>query len=171
MVKKGRPKERRCIAADVSHRGDVSLAVVAGEQKSQPIRTSRNARRRAIVLACVQLAMIAHVVQWKLTGRTLTPVEPSEAVQTMRDGVLNAGFIFFGIALLSTLVLGRWFCGWGCHIVMLQDLCGWMMKKLGIKPKPFRSRLPTISQTQRFSLCDRRLQWRESPKQGFQVVR
>jgi polyferredoxin/tetratricopeptide (TPR) repeat protein len=58
-----------------------------------------------------------------------------------KNGVINAGLIFFSVALLSTLILGRWFCGWGCHVVMLQDLCGWMMKKCGVRPKPFRSRL------------------------------
>src|SRR5690606_3769498 len=58
-----------------------------------------------------------------------------------KKGVVNAGQIFFVLALLSTLILGRWFCGWACHVVMLQDLCGWMMKKVGIRPKPFRSRL------------------------------
>src|SRR5205085_1339324 len=46
----------------------------------------------------------------------------------------------FSLAILSTLILGRWFCGWGCHIVALQDLCGWLMMKVGIKPRPFRSR-------------------------------
>ena len=54
---------------------------------------------------------------------------------------MNAGFIFFGLALLLTLVFGRFFCGWGCHIVALQDLCGWIMKRLGVRPRPFRSRL------------------------------
>jgi polyferredoxin/tetratricopeptide (TPR) repeat protein len=62
-------------------------------------------------------------------------------MEAVKSGVINAGAIFFAIALLATLVLGRWFCGWGCHLVMLQDLCGWMLRKAGIKPKPFRSRL------------------------------
>ena len=44
------------------------------------------------------------------------------------------------ITIAVTLVFGRVFCGWGCHLVALQDLCGWMMKKLGIRPKPFRFR-------------------------------
>jgi polyferredoxin/tetratricopeptide (TPR) repeat protein len=60
---------------------------------------------------------------------------------TLEQGLVNAGFIFFGLALLSTAILGRWFCGWACHIVALQDFCGWIMKKCGVKPKPFRSRL------------------------------
>jgi tetratricopeptide (TPR) repeat protein/ferredoxin len=60
---------------------------------------------------------------------------------TLEGGLVNAGFIFFAAALVSTLVFGRYFCGWGCHIVALQDLCGWLMKKCGVHPKPFRSRL------------------------------
>jgi tetratricopeptide (TPR) repeat protein/NAD-dependent dihydropyrimidine dehydrogenase PreA subunit len=38
-------------------------------------------------------------------------------------------------------VLGRFVCGWGCHVLALQDLCAWIMKKMGITPRPFRSRL------------------------------
>lgn len=94
-----------------------------------------------MVLVAVQLLMVAHLVQWWLSGSTTTPIEPSESMEFAKRGVINAGLIFFAIALLSTLFLGRWFCGWGCHLVMLQDGCGWLMKKLGIRPKPFRSRL------------------------------
>ncbi|MDX2115879.1 MAG: tetratricopeptide repeat protein [Planctomycetota bacterium] len=62
-------------------------------------------------------------------------------MKTLELGQLNAGAIFFAVAILATLVFGRFFCGWGCHIVALQDLCGWIMKKLGVRPKPFRSRI------------------------------
>lgn len=120
----------------------VHLPVARADAAPAPtIRPSRMGRRRAIVLGLVQLAMIAHVVQWMITGTTTTPIEPSESMEFARRGVINAGLIFFVLALLSTLALGRWFCGWGCHLVMLQDLCGWMMKKIGVRPKPFRSRL------------------------------
>lgn len=71
----------------------------------------------------------------------MTPVEPSEAMQTLESGLVNAGFVFFLLAILSTALLGRFFCGWGCHIVALQDICGHLMAKLGLKPKPFRSRV------------------------------
>jgi ferredoxin len=94
-----------------------------------------------MVLGAIQLLMIAHVVQWAITGSTLTPVEPSESMQTVKNGVINAGFIMFVAALASTAILGRWFCGWGCHVVMLQDACAWMLGKVGIRPRPFRSRL------------------------------
>lgn len=85
--------------------------------------------------------MIAHVVQWLVTGSTISPVEPSEAMETSKIGVINAGTVFFALALASTALFGRWFCGWGCHVLLLQDGCAWILKKLGIRPKPFRSKL------------------------------
>lgn len=57
------------------------------------------------------------------------------------EALLNAGFLFFILLILSTLILGRFFCGWACHVVALQDLCTWILRKLGLRPKPFRSRL------------------------------
>jgi len=102
---------------------------------------SRMGWKRAAVLGTIQLLMIVHVVQWLWTGTTLSPMEPSEAMQTSMYGVINAGTVLFVAALVSTALLGRWFCGWACHVVLLQDLCGWMMKKVGVRPKLFRSRL------------------------------
>ena len=105
------------------------------------IKHSKVGKWRAIVLILVHVAIAAHIAHWLITGSTVTPIEPSESMQTLRDGVVNAGFIFFALAIVSTLILGRFFCGWGCHVVALQDLCSWIMAKLRVKPKPFRSRL------------------------------
>jgi hypothetical protein len=41
-------------------------------------------------------------------------------MDTLENAALNAGAIFFAVALLGTLVFGRFFCGWGCHIVALR---------------------------------------------------
>ena len=117
----------------------LALPVVASPHGT--IRKSRTSRWRALSLILLHAVIIGHVIQWWLTGRTLSPVEPSEAMYTLNDGHLNAGFIFFAAALLATLVAGRFVCGWGCHVVAYQDLCAWLMKKMGIKPKPFRSRI------------------------------
>lgn len=116
----------------------ISLPVAGHAKKVKPSRASR---RRAAVLIGVHVLIGLHVVHWLVKGSTLTPVEPSEAMYTLEKGELNAGFVFFVLAILATLVFGRWFCGWGCHVVALQDLCGWMMRKCGVQPKPFRSRL------------------------------
>ena len=138
-----------CTGSDLDARGAISLEILATDHGPHgTVRRSKSGRRRAVVLAAIQLLIIGHVVVWLLSrkygwwgGRTTTPIEPSEAMEFAKYGVVNAGLIFFVIALLSTLVLGRWFCGWGCHLVMLQDFCGWMMRKAGIRPKAFRSRL------------------------------
>ena len=98
-------------------------------------------RWRAIVLIMVNVLMIAHLIQWLIMGMTVSPIEPSEAMETLEVGVINAGAIMFLLAFLSTLILGRFFCGWLCHVVALQDLCAYMMTSIGIRPKPFRSRL------------------------------
>jgi polyferredoxin len=105
------------------------------------IRPSLRGRWRALSLILLHVAVVVHVVQWWITGTTLTPVEPSEAMQTLGDGLINAGFVLFAVAILATLIFGRFFCGWGCHIVALQDLCTWLLKRVGIRPRPFRSRV------------------------------
>jgi len=105
------------------------------------IRKSKTGRWRAAALITLNLFMIAHIIQWRVMGRTVSPIEPSETMHTLQKGFVNAGFIFFTLAILATLILGRFVCGWGCHILALQDLCGWLLKKIGLHPKPFRSRL------------------------------
>jgi len=134
--------------SSLGRRGDcdgtrVSLPVLRSEGAAggARIRASKNGRRRAAVLIAINVLMIVHIVQWQLMGDTLSPVEPSDSMKTLVQGAVNAGAIFFAVAILSTLIFGRFFCGWGCHIVALQDLCGWAMKKMGVRPKPFRSRV------------------------------
>jgi len=92
-------------------------------------------------LIAVQVAMIAHVAQWMLHGVTLSPVEPSEGMELAKHGVINTGLVFFVATILVTVVFGRFFCGWGCHLVALQDLSRWLLIKLGIRPRPLRSRV------------------------------
>jgi polyferredoxin len=137
------PPGSSCAPAPPGGSGAISLPVLSVAAASPKIRKSKVGPIRAGVLIAVHLAIALHIGFWLASGKqaTLSPVEPSEAKDALATGVINAGFIFFVLAILSTLVLGRWFCGWACHLVALQDLCGWAMKKLGVRPKPFRSRL------------------------------
>ncbi len=105
------------------------------------ISDSRTSRWRALALIILNLLMIAHIIQWRFFGSTISPIEPSESMFTLQTGAVNAGFIFFILAILATLIFGRFVCGWGCHVLALQDFCGWLLKKIGLTPKPFRSRL------------------------------
>lgn len=106
-----------------------------------PIRPSKRGKWRALVLILVHVAIAAHVLHWFYGGETLTPVEPSESMQTLELGKLNAGFLLFVATLLGTAIFGRFFCGWACHLLALQDLCAWLLGRVGLKPKPVRSRL------------------------------
>jgi len=105
------------------------------------IRPAKNARRRAVVLILVQVLIAVHVAHWMSTGESMSPLEPSEAMEFSKHGIVNAGLIFFALSILSTMVLGRWFCGWACHLVALQDLALWILTRLKIKPRPLRSRV------------------------------
>jgi polyferredoxin/Flp pilus assembly protein TadD len=112
-------------------------------QPPKPPRT-KVPRRRFWVLVAVNVFMLLHIVQWLAMGVTLAPIEPSEAMETAKQGLVTVGAVFFAVALLSTAILGRWFCGWGCHVVALQDGSLWLLKKFGIRPKPFRARYLTL---------------------------
>lgn len=98
-------------------------------------------RRRAWLLASVYLLFGLHIAHWKLAGRTLAPLELNEVLYTAELGIVTAGFLFMVLAFVGTLVFGRFFCSWGCHILALEDLCGWILRKLHIQPKPVRSRV------------------------------
>ncbi len=116
----------------------MGLPIVPSNPK---IATSRASRWRAGVLVLVHLLIAAHITHWLVTGNTITPVEPSEAMAFTKAGMINAGVIFFAATALLTLVFGRFFCGWACHLVALQDLCRSLLLRLGIRPRPLRSRL------------------------------
>ncbi|MBK7147140.1 MAG: 4Fe-4S binding protein [Xanthomonadales bacterium] len=55
--------------------------------------------------------------------------------------MINPGFLLFALALLVTALFGRLFCGWACHMAALRDLCAWLLQRIGIRPRLFRSRL------------------------------
>ncbi len=131
-----------CVSREVKKPGAISRHV--GIFKNSPlqksgIRKSKTSRWRGAALILLNLLMIAHILQWRITGKTVSPIEPSETMYTLQQGAINAGFIFFSLAILATLIFGRFVCGWGCHILALQDFCGLLLKKIGLTPKPFRS--------------------------------
>jgi tetratricopeptide (TPR) repeat protein len=119
----------------------IALPVLQEPPIAPKIRKSRTSRWRAAVLIAFHVAIAIHIAHWLVSGRTLTPVEPSEAMAFSKAGIVNAGLIFFAGAILLTALFGRWFCGWACHLVALQDLCRWLLEKIGLRPRPLRSRL------------------------------
>jgi tetratricopeptide (TPR) repeat protein/polyferredoxin len=102
---------------------------------------SRYGKWRALSLILVYVAMIAHIAHWQVKGQTMAPLELSEIMKALELGVVSPGVIFIGLMLLGSAVLGRFFCSWGCHMLALQDLSHWILKKLRIRPITVRSRV------------------------------
>ena len=104
-------------------------------------RSAKMTRRRVVVLCSVYALFLVHLLHWTLYGRTVSPAELNETMFTIEQGVVTVGVILLVLILLSVLLFGRFFCSWGCHILALEDLASWLLGKVGIKPKPVRSRL------------------------------
>ena len=131
-----------CVSQQTKSPRSVELPVLPSPKKEKAaIKSSKTGKWRAAALLSLTALMVIHFIQWRMTGRTVTPIEPSEAMHTLQTGAVNAGFIFFTLAILATLIFGRFVCGWACHVLALQDFCGWLLKKMGLTPRPFRSRL------------------------------
>ncbi len=128
-------RDRASLPAVRAHEpGCGSAAGGSGEPRST------RGRWRAWVLLGVHAAAAVHVWHWLQSGSTITPMEPSEAGETLTTGAVNAGFVLFALAIGSTLLLGRFFCGWACHVVALQDASRWILNRFGLRPRAVRSR-------------------------------
>lgn len=95
---------------------------------------------RIASLVLVHVAIAVHVAHSRMAERTLSALEVSESLEAVHTGLVTAGAVLMAVLVLSTLLFGRWFCGWGCHVLAMQDLAEWMLRKVGIHPRPVRSR-------------------------------
>jgi len=117
-------------------------------RSSPPVaRPLKYSKWRAAALASVYLLFGLHIAHWKLNGSTLAPLELNELMYTLEAGVVTAGFLLMATLILATAFVGRFFCSWACHIMALEDLCSWLLKKVRIRPKPVRSRLLMVVPT------------------------
>ena len=62
----------------------------------------------------------------------------------LRIGTINAGVIMVFIAFFTTLIFGRFFCGWACHFGAIQELSWVILQKLNITPRTVNSRLVVL---------------------------
>jgi ferredoxin len=146
------------------------LQLAQGPTESRRARQGRG-RVRACVLILVHLLILAHIAHYAMVGRSVSPIEPSESMYTIELGHINAGAILFSLAVLSTAVFGRFFCGWGCHLIALQDLSSYLLRRIGFRPKPLRSRLlmlvPFFLAFYMFFWPTLKRLWRSQPHPGF----
>ncbi len=121
------------------HPAPISLPVIdGGPPKPKP---SRYARWRAASLIAIHLLAGLHIAHWVIAGSTVAPLELNELMYTLELGIVTAGFLLMVTAMVATALFGRFFCSWMCHILALQDLCAWLLGKVGIRPRPVRSRV------------------------------
>lgn len=134
----------------------IELPRLSGHNPKGEPRPSRRSRWRFLSLLGVHILFVLHLAHLEVNGTSLGPLEPSEAGETLTLGYINAGFIFLAILIVLTLIFGRFFCGWACHLLAYQDGCAYLLKKLGLKVRPFRSRLlawvPALAAIQMFVL-------------------
>ena len=102
---------------------------------------SRPARWRIVTLVTVHLLIAVHVMHWLLAGRSLSSIQLSDAGRFASEGVATASVFLFAFLLLVTLLFGRVFCAWACHMLALQEACRWILGKLGIRPRLMPSRV------------------------------
>ena len=72
------------------------------------------------------LLITLHVVTWYTLGVQVVGSIGIEAFFSgLSRGVLNAGFIFWALAFVSALLLGRAFCGWFCWFGGYLEMIEW----------------------------------------------
>lgn len=98
---------------------------------------------RIISFSLVHILILLHVLWFK--NSTIGSFDFQEFFDRFIGmGVLNAGSIMVILAFFSTLIFGRFFCGWLCHFGAVQEFAWWAFDKFGIKPKTINSRLITF---------------------------
>ncbi len=116
-----RAKSRRFVRKPL--KPEKPAAPVLDDHSVQAPRARRSfAKWRALSLSLVYLVFAAHIIHWKVTGKTLAPLELNEVMYTLELGIITAGFLFMCFLVFGTLIFGRFFCSWACHIMVLQDL-------------------------------------------------
>lgn len=126
-------------ANDRVSEGD-AVAVAASGRRGR-WRVSGPRRWRIVSLALVHLAIAAHILHWRLAGESLSSVQLSDAGRFAAEGVATAAFFLLAALVVVTVIFGRVFCAWGCHMLALQEACRALLQHFGVRPKLVRSRI------------------------------
>lgn len=119
----------------------VPAPMAASRQLATKARRPDYSRWRVASLIGVHLLIAFHITHWLLRGETLAPLELNEVMYTLELGIITAGFVLMALALVSVVIFGRFFCSWGCHILALQDLCAWLLRRLGLRAATVRPKV------------------------------
>ena len=73
-----------CVSQELKAAGAIPGRASAGVKvpgySKTGIRKSKTGRWRGAALMLLNLFMIAHIIQWRLMGKTVSPIEPSETM-------------------------------------------------------------------------------------------
>lgn len=69
------------------------------------------------------------LVSFLLFPITINYFSPYLIVDSASQGIINGSFISFGLMFLSSLLLGRAWCGWACPAAGLQEACMMVNRK------------------------------------------
>ena len=98
---------------------------------------------RITSLVGIQVLILAHI--YIFGDRIIGSLDFQEFFHAfIKYGIINAGVVLVILAFITTLIFGRFFCGWACHFGAVQELAWWLLKKMGITPKTVNSSLVTI---------------------------
>lgn len=106
----------------------------------------RRARRvRLLVLAGVNALIVIHAVLYYVLGNRAVGCIDFFGLATFAGlGRVTAGSVFLGAIIILSLVMGRVFCGWGCHFALFQDLLVSLFDRLNFRVPFRRSRLEFV---------------------------
>ena len=100
-------------------------------------------RLRIASLICVHVLILLHI--YYFGSDRIGSIDFQEFFHSfLKLGVVNAGVILVFLAFLTTLLFGRFFCGWACHFGAIQELSYYLLKKLKVNIKTIDSNLVTI---------------------------
>ena len=89
---------------------------------------------RTLSRVFLMLLMAVHVATWYLLGiHAVGSIGIEALLSGLSRGVLNAGFVFWILVLISAVILGRAFCGWFCWFGGYLDMVEWGIGSLKIK--------------------------------------
>ena len=98
---------------------------------------------RIASLIGIQLLILAHI--YIFGDQIIGSLDFQEFFHAfVKYGIINAGVVLVILAFITTLIFGRFFCGWACHFGAVQELAWWLFNKMGITPKTVTSSLVTI---------------------------
>jgi len=103
--------------------------------ESVDTRKRRQLKRRIWAFAILHLLIAIHLVAWYLLDwRAIGAIDMQELFRNfIEKNVLTAGAVFFLGLIALTLLWGRIFCGWWCHIGQAYDLIAAGYRRLGIR--------------------------------------